>query len=81
MTESLLKYVTKRRNRSSDSSTDVKVDFQAMKNAKSTSDPEITQNDFTLQFLWIPILVTCTGLEGVGVVQVSAVCGEKLVFS
>ena len=40
MAESLLKYVTKRRNRSSDSSTDGKVDSPAMKKVKSTSDPE-----------------------------------------
>ena len=40
MAESLLKYVTKRRNRSSDSSTDEKVDSPAMKKVKSTSDPE-----------------------------------------
>ena len=40
MAESLLKYVTKRRNRSSDSATDGKVDSPAMKKVKSTSDPE-----------------------------------------
>ena len=40
MAESLLKYVTKRRNRSSDSSTDGKVDSPAMKKVNSTSDPE-----------------------------------------
>ena len=40
MAESLLKYVTKRTDRSSDSSTDGKVDSPAMKKVKSTSDPE-----------------------------------------
>ncbi|KAL9959711.1 hypothetical protein ACROYT_G033060 [Oculina patagonica] len=40
MAESLLKYVSKRRNRSSDSSTDGKVDSPAMKKVKNTSAPE-----------------------------------------
>ncbi|KAL9983207.1 hypothetical protein ACROYT_G005346 [Oculina patagonica] len=40
MAESLLKYVSKRRNRSSDSSTDRKMDSPAMKKVKSTSAPE-----------------------------------------
>ena len=40
MAESLLKYVSKRRNRSSDSSTEGKVVSPAMKKVKSTSAPE-----------------------------------------
>ena len=41
MAESLLKYVTKRRNRSSDSSADGKVESPEAKKAKSTADPAL----------------------------------------
>jgi hypothetical protein len=41
MAESLLKYVTKRRNRSSDSSVDGKVESPEAKKTKNTGDPAL----------------------------------------